>query len=68
MVSRPGDVERVPIHEKREKDEKKLLIIFTSMIIVRVVSALMMVMGLSVLVGCQWTGQKVMEKMTREML
>lgn len=45
-----------------------MLMIFTSTIIMRVVSALMMVKGLSVLVGCQWTGQKVMEKMTTEIL
>lgn len=66
-VVSPGDVEGVPIQEKREKDEK-MLMMFTSTIIMRVVSALMMVMGLSGLVGRQWTGQKIMEKMTREML
>ena len=56
-VVSPGDVEGVPI-QKKERTMKKMLIIFASTIIMRVVSALMMVMGLSVQVGCQWTGRK----------
>ena len=63
----PGDVEVVPIQDRKMK---KSLTTFTSTMITRVVNALMMVMPqcLSVPVGCHWRREKVMEKMSREML
>ena len=63
----PGDVEVVPIQESRQKDEKNFDHIYLDN---DYKSALMMVMPqcLSVPVGCHWRREKVMEKMSREML